>query len=548
MNIIFANQTKTDKNKTLNGVGKSLLIQIIHFCFGCDKIEEFEKKLPGWIFYLDFELNGKIHCLSRSTEKQNIILYDGEEYNHKKFEEKLLNNIFNLSKKYPYVTLFSLLSRFIRRDETAYNFYDRIAEKETDYQKLINISYLLGLDINLVNDKLKYRGEYTNKKKNLETIKNDDIFKSCFFDSDNIESEIVELEEKIESLENSIHNFSVSKDYQQIENEANELSHKLSTLNNRKILLQSRERKINDTLSQSITLTTKDVQKMYSSLGIELPTIITREIKEVEDFHNKILESRKIRFNKELEQIQCLLKQLEQEIDISSQQFDEYMKLLSTNGALDVYSSLTSNLSNLKVKKDKLTSFSTVIQKYNTDLLNLQTKISEENVKAEDYLISIKKKKTEIIGLFKKLSNKFYPKKSSSFTINNNVGENTLRFDIDVSIQDDSSTGINKVKIFCFDVLLFLQKISEIRFILHDSLLFSNIDNRQIAKAFEIAYECVINNDLQYIVSLNEDQYDSFKDQLSENCKKIIDENIILQLNDKDATGKLLGIDVKLKV
>ena len=64
--------------------------------------------------------------------------------------------------------------------------------------------------------------------------------------------------------------------------------------------------------------------------------------------------------------------------------------------------------------------------------------------------------------------------------IKNNSGENTLRYTFEARIEDDSSDGVNEVRMFCFDFLLLICRKSKIRFIAHDSRLFANMDPRHI--------------------------------------------------------------------
>ena len=64
LNFVVAKQKNpglSDKGKTYNGVGKSLLVRIIHFCLGAGKKEykTFCKKLADWEFSLDFEIGNR---------------------------------------------------------------------------------------------------------------------------------------------------------------------------------------------------------------------------------------------------------------------------------------------------------------------------------------------------------------------------------------------------------------------------------------------------------------------------------------------------------
>lgn len=81
INIIVGKQiTPTNKNdgNTYNGVGKSLILHLIHFCLGARKISSFEEKIPDWEFTLNFIIDNKNYSCKRSTSNQNSIECNGE--------------------------------------------------------------------------------------------------------------------------------------------------------------------------------------------------------------------------------------------------------------------------------------------------------------------------------------------------------------------------------------------------------------------------------------------------------------------------------------
>jgi len=85
-------------------------------------------------------------------------------------------------------------------------------------------------------------------------------------------------------------------------------------------------------------------------------------------------------------------------------------------------------------------------------------------------------------------------------------GDNQLRFDIEARIQDDASDGINEARIFCFDMTVLTGRHNHhAEFLFHDSRLFSNMDPRQRATLFKIAYEYAQKENTQYIATVNED-------------------------------------------
>lgn len=68
LTLIIGKSTSTDKNDTYNGVGKSLLLQIVNFCLGSNKIPAFEHYLSGWEFTLSFKVFDKRFTANRATK------------------------------------------------------------------------------------------------------------------------------------------------------------------------------------------------------------------------------------------------------------------------------------------------------------------------------------------------------------------------------------------------------------------------------------------------------------------------------------------------
>ena len=103
------------------------------------------------------------------------------------------------------------------------------------------------------------------------------------------------------------------------------------------------------------------------------------------------------------------------------------------------------------------------------------------------------------------------------------------------------------VRMFCFDLLLLACQKSNMRFIMHDSRLFANMDPRQRETLFRIVHDVCSKNEYQYICSINEDAVLSFKPLMSsEDYSQIITDNIILELNDDAPESKLLGMQIDI--
>lgn len=275
--------------------------------------------------------------------------------------------------------------------------------------------------------------------------------------------------------------------------------------------------------------------------------MIVKKIEEVVSFQEKLLKNRNQRLTRELISNREKLKEVENEIEKKCKELNKLLKYLDTHGALDEYTSLNKKLSDLKIKLEKLKEYQEILKTYKKKLRDVQSELSEQNIQTEEYLESNQDLLEEIMNTFRNLSKSFYDK-PGGIKIENNDGDNTLRYNIIAKIQDDSSDGVNEVKIFCYDMtMLLLQQNHKFEFLFHDSRLFANMDPRQRYTLFKQAFEKVNENGLQYIASINEDTLDSFKDLMElDEYKKIIDDNIILKLTDESDASKLLGVQIDM--
>ncbi len=172
--------------------------------------------------------------------------------------------------------------------------------------------------------------------------------------------------------------------------------------------------------------------------------------------------------------------------------------------------------------------------------------MQQEVLCANEYLSQIHHQLEEINGVFKALSRRLYPESPAGLSLHNNDRDNQIRFNFEVRIENDASDGINEARIFCYDLtLLAAGHNHHIKFTFHDSRLFSDVDPRQQAEIFRIADQYTRNSGRQYIATLNEDQIAGMMPYLSEQEHLgLIEDNKILELGDRKAEEKLLGIQV----
>lgn len=550
ISLIVAKQKTDEKRNTYNSVGKSLAIALVHFCLGSNPIRDLEEKLPDWIFCLDFEIRGRCYTAKRSTSNQGIIYLDGQEIKLDDYRDLLGVEVFGLVNNIQYLKFRPLLSRFIRPKRNSYdNFYNCIAE-ESDYSRLLNTSYLLGLDISKIIKKCELKDEADAITKFDRSLQSDPIVQSFFVDGDdgeNIKLKIVELQRKIADLQYHVDNFIIAQDYNEIKKEADKLSSHLQELRNQAAKFRIAISNIDKSLQIKSDITEQQLRDFFYKAQVELNDMIVKRLSEVEEFNGKLLGNREKSLLDEKAKFTLSLADIESQIDSLGKQEDEKLQYLKSHGALDDYVGLTEQLNAYKNQCERLSKFEKMLKEHKARKAAIKKEMAEEDEITERYLTKIDQQITEIISYFQILSEQFYKDKTAGISIENNTGANKARFNIEAKIADDAGDGVNGVKTFCFDWTLLKKQLNHhVQFIFHDSRLVSDIDTRQIATALKIAYKECTENGFQYILTINQNILDNLRLQMGDEFDTIVTNNEVLELTDESNEGKLLGIQVDL--
>ena len=540
--------SKADKGKTYNGVGKSLLLVLIHFCLGSKKNNEFRTKLPGWQFILHFEHDGKAHRVSRSTDSQDVVSLDGEELTNTKYCDFMRKLVFPLPKPLKFLTFRGLIPRFARSGKESYNTFDVVSKKATDYQNLIQNSYLLGLNLDLVSKKFELRKDQESVDTLRKNLNKDAIFREFFTDDKNADIELADLESRITKLKANQAAFNVAEDYHERQQEANVATRQLQELRNELVVVRNAIAEIDRSLEISPDIAPDTIAQIFAEANAALPERVVKRVEEVATFHRELIANRVKRLTSERSSLEHRMDRIEKDIAQANQRADELRRFLGTHGALDELIAMSESLRELEVKAHKLRDYQALLAKYSDRAQELTSQMSRQTIRATKYIKDAKPLLDSNMERFRSLSQRFYDKRPGGLTVKNNEGDNQQRFDIDAQIEDDAAAGINDVKIFCYDMTVLTQRHNHLmEFLFHDSLLFSDIDVRQRATIFKIAHEVTTGGDFQYIATMNEDQISAMEDQFTDKeFKQCITDATVLKLTDKNSAAKLLGIEVDM--
>ena len=559
-NVILAERTKESAKKdSRNGLGKSTLIEIIHFCLGGNKGETLNKpELKGWAFTLDLDLGKKRYLVTRNTSEQNKIIIDGDcsswpikPEKDKKTGEKVLSSkdwkrvlgvlMFGLQLSYPdleYVPTFrSIISYFVRRNGARGGFLDPFQQykNQLEWDKQVNNAFLLSLNWEYATkwQILKDRVEVINQiKKEAKT----GILKNLMGTIGELEALKIRLESQVKQEQEELTSFKVHPQYKKIEDEANELTAKNHEMVNFNITDKRLLEYYEASLKEEAEAKPEAVTKMYEEAGVILPKALTKRIDDVLAFHKQVVTNRREFLISEMERLKKDIAEREQQINNSTASRAELLKILQTHGALTEFTHLqekhqqaVAELKELNIRLDNLKKFEEGKTSITVDQALLQRQASTDYAER-------KSQREQAILLFNSNSKALY---EAPGILSIDVSKTGYKFS--VTIERSGSFGIGNMKIFCYDLMLaqmWAKKAKSPIFLIHDSILFADVDERQKALALELATKESEECGFQYICTLNSDTLPT-KD-FSKGFK--LEQYVRRRFTDAREDGGLLGI------
>lgn len=527
LNIIVGQKIlKDDKKKTSNGIGKSLSLICIDFMLGKGNQSKEVKKLKEIMkqenitLSLIFEHNENIYHVQRAHDSSYINEVRCE--NEKEYKD-FLNNLL-IDKEYSFREIFP---RFFRTDKTSYTDAVKQIFSEDAYKNNLINAYLLGLDLEYLKAKSKLKVKNDRLKVLINELK--EIQK-------NIDKEKeIEFEEKLKRIEKDLASFEIAEDFNELKKEADILTGEIQKIRNQ-IAFFNREIRNKQNIIDVNKQTEIDISKieyMYKEAEFFLTKEVLAHINSVKEFHETLFKNRRNKAHKDIEILNKKIEEIKsREVNLDLRR-SEIFKYLENKGALEEYHVLNK-------EKDNVVSYLNEIQRNQKALMSFKKEHADIKIEIDKFkrdLIELEDRIKERIEFLKKsfreISEEHYDDKPGylDIEINNNFLTEKL-YNIIPIITGDSSDGINEMKIFIYDMLIYKLNSTLIGFIGHDNRLFDMVDERQIAKAFNY----VSNNLSQYICSISDTKIDEVRKHIDLDW----DKSIIRSLNEKD---KLFGFD-----
>ena len=521
LNLLIADKTEDSLvTDTRNGVGKSSLLEIIHFLLGGNagpgsifrniELEKYSFVL-GLLDVRDEAGAAEIR-VSRSGESPTEVRISDREgdtwgvprvQTNGQWKSEVSLKLFGLSEDSG-LSARTLVSYFVRRfDDGAMQDPFRIDENQSTGSVQSHISYLLGFDWSIP---VAWEAVRT-REKGLATLrralKRGDLGPGLT-DAGELRAELIRTELRANRHRQELLNFEVIEQYREMEAEASSITLVLRDLSDQSYLDLQYLEDLQSAIASEQPPDLGDVAAVFEEVGVVLPEIALRRFDEVKAFHESVVRNRVAYLQSEVSRTAANIDRRSTEAVGLQERRSDLMRILRAGGALESYAELQSDLAKLDGRAEVLRerySQAQALESERTELTHERQSLLEQlqrDHRERDSQV------VEAITTFAGLSEELYGGDGGNLVIEETLNGPTF----DVRIPGERSRGITNMQIFCLDVTLMRLGFRAGRtpgFLIHDSHLFDGVDARQIATALRVAADSADEYGYQHIVSLNSD-------------------------------------------
>jgi len=526
-NVILAERTKeASKKDSRNGLGKSTLLELIHFCLGAQKGETLKKsQMDNWTFTLELDLAGEKFSVSRNTTNQNKIIISGncskwrikpeidektgrQVMSSRDWNEVLGNLFFGLRSSYDgyeYVPTFrSLISYFIRRNGQRGAFLEPIRQykQQLTWDIEVNNMFLLGLGWEFAS-KWQILRDRINVIEIMKRETKSGILMDLLGSIGDLEAKKILLEVQVKSEEENLNNFRVHPQYGQIENEANQYTKSIHELVDQNVFDKRLMENYEASLSDEIDAKPEAVMRIYSEAGVIIQDSVKKKLDQVLVFHKQVVANRKEFLGSEIDRLKNEILRREERKQALTTKRSELMQILKRHGALEEYTQLQTKhqqtIAELKSTDARLEKLKQIEE--GKSAIIIEQELLRKQANAD--MIERKVQKEKAVRLFNSNSESLYEVPGIL-----SINVTKAGFKLEFKIERSPSTGVGNMKIFCYDLMLaqiWSEHTGSQIPLIHDSIIFDGVDERQKALAIELACKEAKKLGFQYICTMNSD-------------------------------------------
>lgn len=535
VNIILGEKydDRSVKGRKTNGVGKSMSIEFLDFCF----LNDYEKsrivKIPKEVFpveenvILDLDIGQETVTIKRNRKQADkpILIREGKTVSFDKIQDArdyLTGIIFSKlnGKKVPsFRNLFSILMRDERSEFTDIIKCHDLTKKIPD--DLSAHLYLLGFSLEAYKNTIETIREIeavstvlTKEKKELTQDGKKKI--------SDVRAELNALEDELQKLEDAIESFKTNESFNAMEADLIELEDLLDQLRKRQKALRYDYEKIRK-MPKPEQIDDREIELVYNQFKNDLGNAIVKSLNEVVGFKNKIEEFQRMLVNQKAKELESQLKNIAEQIRILDDEYSEKLKVIDKKGILK---NLKVSLKIYEAKKEATSNTKFLFEQYQKNekkkrMLNLQK--TQQLMEIDDEIEQNKKIIDDFTDTILQIHEFIMGNKECSFSIQTiDKARRKTPVELTLRIYDDGSHSVDRTKVFIYDMALLFNQYTRDRhplFLVHDNIF--DADQDTLVQCLNYLYKQEEQyQDFQYILTLNRDKIES------EEQRKLIQMNI----------------------
>ena len=523
LNLVIADRTvaSTD-DQSRNAVGKTSMVELLHFLLGADKttlVTRKENRETVFELTMDWpDLDGPLSVRRTGKDHARVHL-DPDILGHdpdaliqragtisvKEWKNALARELFGIRGTDEGLSGRTLLGFYLRRTEKN-GFADALRPntQANKHHTTANLCYLLGMDWALA---LRY-GELSEKeqtRRKLGQATKDPVWKDIVGRSGDLRGQLAVAERRIRDLRSQIAGFQVVPEYEEIRREAERVDARIRALREQDIIDQRNLADVERSMEEAGEPGHDYLERAYAEMGVLLGDQVRARYGQVEEFHRAVVRNRRQYLEEEAAGLREKLAASGRERKELGDRQAELLRTLKEGGALDTLTVMQSALAKEEAHKELLQRRFEAARA----LERSRTRIDEEKAALErevqDDIDARQEQESGANLLFNEYARRLYgDAREPLLTFN----ARRSHLEIELKLEADDSTGISNMKMFCFDLTWAVIAHRAGRgpdFLVHDSKLYDGVDERQVARALELAARVTEQEGMQYIVTMNSD-------------------------------------------
>jgi uncharacterized protein YydD (DUF2326 family) len=524
VNIILGEKydDSTIKGRKTNGVGKSMSIEFLDFCFLCDYDKSRISKIPKDVFsfeeyiILELEIGNNSVTIKRNRKEQEtpVIIRNEKLVSFEKLQDA---RIYLTEMLFPslagnivpsFRNLFSILIRDERSEfidiAKCHDLTKRIPDDFTAHL------FLLCFSLGAYQNSLKMIKEIekigTVIKKNKQDLTQNGAKKIS-----DVKAELNALDDELNKMQDAIESFKTNETFDSMESDLIEIETTLEQLRKKQKALRYNYDRIKK-MPKPDAIDDNEIELVYNQFKNELGVAIVKSLNEIVGFKNKVEEFQRVLVNQKAKELEIQLMEIAESIRILDDDYADKLKIIDTKGVLK---NLKISLKIYESKKDSIANTKSLFQQYEANekkkkIFKLQK--SKEIMEIDNEIEANNKVIDNFINTILDIHEAVMGNKECSFSIQTiDNAQTKTPVDINLRIYDDGSHSVNRTKVFIYDMALLFNKYTRNRhplLLVHDNIF--DVDQDTLVQCLNyLSKQEEKFQDFQYILTLNRDKIET---------------------------------------